>query len=206
MDNKKVFSWTLYDWANSAFATTVMAGFFPIFFEKYWSNPQLVDKSTFYLGLSNSIGSLIVAIMAPFLGAISDTGSTKKKFLFTFAFLGILSTSLLFFVQQGDWQLAAALYVVGAIGFSSGNVFYDSLLPAVAKKAKYDFVSSLGYSMGYLGGGVLFIINILMYQNPHWFGITDSTTAIRLSFVTVAVWWAFFSIPIFLFVPESINN
>ena len=206
MDKKKVFSWTLYDWANSAFATTVMAGFFPIFFEKYWSNPDFVDKSTFYLGLSNSVGSLIVAIMAPFLGAISDTGSTKKKFLFTFAFLGILSTSLLFFVQQGDWQLAAALYVVGAIGFSSGNVFYDSLLPAVAKKPKYDFVSSLGYSMGYLGGGVLFIINILMYQNPHWFGIQDSTTAIRLSFVTVAVWWAVFSIPIFLFVPEPKNK
>ena len=206
MDKKKVFSWTLYDWANSAFATTVMAGFFPIFFEKYWSNPDFVDKSTFYLGLSNSVGSLIVAIMAPFLGAISDTGSTKKKFLFTFAFLGILSTSLLFFVQQGDWQLAAALYVVGAIGFSSGNVFYDSLLPAVAKKSKYDFVSSLGFSMGYLGGGVLFIINILMYQNPHWFGIPDSTTAIRLSFVTVAVWWAIFSIPIFLFVPEPKNK
>lgn len=206
MDKKKVFSWTLYDWANSAYATTVMAGFFPIFFEKYWSNPDFVDKSTFYLGLSNSVGSLIVAIMAPFLGAISDTGSTKKKFLFTFAFLGILSTSLLFFVQQGDWQLAAALYVVGTIGFSSGNVFYDSLLPAVAKKPKYDFVSSLGYSMGYLGGGVLFIINILMYQNPHWFGIQDSTTAIRLSFVTVAVWWAVFSIPIFLFVPEPKNK
>ena len=206
MDKKKVFSWTLYDWANSAFATTVMAGFFPIFFEKYWSNPDFVDKSTFYLGLSNSVGSLIVAIMAPFLGAISDTGSTKKKFLFTFAFLGILSTSLLFFVHQGDWQLAAALYVVGAIGFSSGNVFYDSLLPAVAKKPKYDFVSSLGYSMGYLGGGVLFIINILMYQNPHWFGIQDSTTAIRLSFITVAVWWAVFSIPIFLFVPEPKNK
>ena len=92
MDKKKVISWTLYDWANSAFATTVMAGFFPIFFEKYWSNPELVDESTFYLGLSNSIASLIVAAMAPFLGAISDTGSTKKKFLLTFAFLGILAT------------------------------------------------------------------------------------------------------------------
>ena len=70
MDNKKVFSWTLYDWANSAFATTVMAGFFPIFFEKYWSNPDFVDKSTFYLGLSNSVGSLVVAIMTIFGGNI----------------------------------------------------------------------------------------------------------------------------------------
>ena len=206
MDKKKVLSWTLYDWANSAFATTVMAGFFPIFFEKYWSNPELVDQSTFYLGVSNSAGSLIVAMMAPFLGAVSDTGSTKKKFLFTFAFLGILATSLLWFVEQGDWQLAAILYAVGAIGFASSNVFYDSLLPSVAKKHEFDFVSSLGYSMGYLGGGVLFIINILMYQNPQWFGIPDATTAIRLSFVSVAVWWGIFSIPIFLFIPEPKNK
>ena len=206
MDKKKVLSWTLYDWANSAFATTVMAGFFPIFFEKYWSNPELVDQSTFYLGVSNSAGSLIVAMMAPFLGAVSDTGSTKKKFLFTFAFLGILATSLLWFVEQGDWQLAAILYVVVAIGFASSNVFYDSLLPSVAKKHEFDFVSSLGYSLGYLGGGVLFIINILMYQNPQWFGIPDATTAIRLSFVSVAVWWGIFSIPIFLFIPEPKNK
>jgi UMF1 family MFS transporter len=206
LDKKKVLSWTLYDWANSAFATTVMAGFFPIFFEKYWSNPELVDQSTFYLGVSNSAGSLIVAMMAPFLGAVSDTGSTKKKFLFTFAFLGILGTSLLWFVEQGDWQLAAILYAVGAIGFASSNVFYDSLLPSVAKKHEFDFVSSLGYSMGYLGGGVLFIINILMYQNPQWFGIPDATTAIRLSFVSVAVWWGIFSIPIFLFIPEPKNK
>jgi UMF1 family MFS transporter len=206
LDKKKVLSWTLYDWANSAFATTVMAGFFPIFFEKYWSNPELVDQSTFYLGVSNSAGSLIVAMMAPFLGAVSDTGSTKKKFLFTFAFLGILSTSLLWFVEQGDWQLAAILYAVGAIGFASSNVFYDSLLPSVAKKHEFDLVSSLGYSLGYLGGGVLFIINILMYQNPQWFGIPDATTAIRLSFVSVAVWWGIFSIPIFLFIPEPKNK
>tara|TARA_Y100000389_G_scaffold66282_1_gene62386 strand:+ start:26 stop:1294 length:1269 start_codon:yes stop_codon:yes gene_type:complete len=206
LDKKKVLSWTLYDWANSAFATTVMAGFFPIFFEKYWSNPELVDQSTFYLGVSNSAGSLIVAMMAPFLGAVSDTGSTKKKFLFTFAFLGILATSLLWFVEQGDWQLAAILYAVGAIGFASSNVFYDSLLPSVAKKHEFDFVSSLGYSLGYLGGGVLFIINILMYQNPQWFGIPDATTAIRLSFVSVAVWWGIFSIPIFLFIPEPKNK
>jgi len=206
LDKKKVLSWTLYDWANSAFATTVMAGFFPIFFEKYWSNPELVDQSTFYLGVSNSAGSLIVAMMAPFLGAVSDTGSTKKKFLFTFAFLGILATSLLWFVEQGDWQLAAILYAVGAIGFASSNVFYDSLLPSVAKKHEFDLVSSLGYSLGYLGGGVLFIVNILMYQNPQWFGIPDATTAIRLSFVSVAVWWGIFSIPIFLFIPEPKNK
>ena len=209
MDKKKVISWTLYDWANSAFATTVMAGFFPLFFTNYWCKDIISDADgTWYLALSNSLASLIVAVMAPFLGAISDTGSTKKKFLFTFAFLGILSTSLLWIVEQGNWQLAAILYAIGCIGFSSGNVFYDSLLPSIAKKNELDFVSSLGFVIGYLGGGILFVLNVLMYEYPKWFGIPDATTAIRLSFVTVGVWWAIFSIPIFLFVPEKkiVNN
>ena len=111
-------------------------------------------------------------------------------------------------VEQGNWQLAAILYGLGCIGFASGNVFYDSLLPSIAKKKDLDFVSSLGFVIGYLGGGILFVLNILMYQNPQWFGISDATTAIRLSFVTVGIWWAIFSIPIFLFVPEKkiINN
>ena len=202
MDRKRVVSWALYDWANSAFATTVMAGFFPIFFEKYWSNPNNINDSTFYLGLSNSAGSLIVAALAPFLGAIADRGSAKKKFLFMFAFLGILMTGGLWMVGQGQWQLAALLYMVGSIGFASGNVFYDSLLPSVSEKKKVDFVSSLGYSLGYIGGGILFLVNVLMYEYPQWFGIPDGTVAVKLSFLSVAVWWAIFSIPIFIYVPE----
>ena len=202
MDRKRVISWALYDWANSAFATTVMAGFFPIFFEKYWSNPNNINDSTFYLGLSNSAGSLIVAALAPFLGAIADRGSAKKKFLFMFAFLGILMTGGLWMVGQGQWQLAALLYMGGSIGFAGGNVFYDSLLPSVSEKKKVDFVSSLGFSLGYIGGGILFLVNVLMYQYPQWFGIPDGTVAVKLSFLSVAVWWAIFSIPIFIFVPE----
>ena len=202
MDRKRVVSWALYDWANSAFATTVMAGFFPIFFEKYWSNPNNINDSTFYLGLSNSAGSLIVAALAPFLGAIADRGSAKKKFLFMFAFLGILMTGGLWMVGQGQWQLAALLYMVGCIGFAGGNVFYDSLLPSVSEKKKVDFISSLGYSLGYIGGGILFLVNVLMYQYPQWFGIPDGTVAVKLSFLSVAVWWAIFSIPIFIYVPE----
>ena len=201
-DNRRTLSWALYDWANSAFATTVMAGFFPIFFEKYWSNPNNINDSTFYLGLSNSVGSLIVAALAPFLGAIADRGSAKKKFLFMFAFLGILMTGGLWMVGQGQWQLAALLYMVGSIGFAGGNVFYDSLLPSVSEKKKIDFVSSLGYSLGYIGGGILFLVNVLMYQYPQWFGIPDGTVAVKLSFLSVAVWWAIFSIPIFIYVPE----
>lgn len=197
-----IISWALYDWGNSAFATTVMAGFFPLFFKAYWADPGNPQASTFYLGSAVSIASIIVAVCAPALGAIADRGSAKKRLLFFFAYLGILATAALWFVSQGSWQLAALLYILGTIGFSGGNIFYDSLLVSVASRKKVDFVSSLGFALGYIGGGLLFLVNIIMYQQPELFGIPDGETAIKLSFVSVAVWWALFSIPIFLFVPE----
>jgi len=208
LDNKKTIqSWALYDWANSAFATTVMAGFFPIFFKKYWADPENLTQSTYYLGLANSIASILVAALAPFLGAIADRGTTKKKFLFTFAFLGVIMTGGLWMVAQGQWQIAILFYILATVGFSGSNIFYDSLLPGIASKKKVDHASSLGFGLGYLGGGILFLINVLMYQMPEMFGIADGATAIRLSFLSVAIWWAIFSIPIFLWVEEpKIHN
>ena len=201
-DKKKIYSWAFYDWANSAYSTTVMAGFFPIFFEKFYSNPNDVIQSTYQLGLANSISSIFIALVSPLLGAIADRGSAKKKLLIIFAFLGSLMTAALWLVQKGDWQLAVFFYILATIGFMAGNIFYDSLLPSVAGKEKVDYVSALGYSLGYLGGGLLFLINVLMYLYPDWFGIPDSSTAIRISFVSVAIWWAIFTIPIIIFMPE----
>jgi len=201
-DTKKVVSWAFYDWANSAYSTTVMAGFFPLFFEKFWSNPDDVIQSTYQLGIANSVSSIIIALVSPILGAIADRGSAKKKLLITFAFLGIVMTGGLWFVQQGEWKLAVFFYVIATIGFMAGNIFYDSLLPSVATRDKVDYVSSLGYSLGYLGGGLLFLVNVLMYLHPDWFGISDASTAIRLSFVSVAIWWGIFTLPIMLFLPE----
>ncbi len=204
--NKKVWSWAFYDWANSAFSTTVVAGFFPVFFGLYWADPNDANQSTFQLGLANSIASIIIAIVSPFIGAIADRASAKKNFLITFAFLGIAMTGGLWFVNQGEWELAVFVYVMASIGFMSGNIFYDSLLPSVAGKNKLDHVSSFGYGIGYLGGGLLFLLNVLMYLNPNWFGIPDATTAVRLSFVTVSIWWTVFTIPVILFVPEPENE
>ena len=201
-----MLSWAFYDWANSAYSTTVMAGFFPIFFEKYWSNPDDVIQSTYQLGIANSISSIIIALVSPMLGAIADRGSAKKKLLVTFAFLGVIMTSGLWFVQQGEWQLAVFFYVIASIGFMAGNIFYDSLLPTVASRDEVDYVSSLGYSLGYLGGGLLFLVNVLMYLHPDWFGIPDSSTAIRLSFVSVAIWWGIFTLPVILFLPEPTSE
>jgi UMF1 family MFS transporter len=200
---KSVWGWAMYDWANSAFATTVMAGFFPIFFKQYWSHGTDVNLSTAQLGLGNSIGSLFVALMAPVLGAIADKGSTRKKFLLLFAYLGALSSAALFLIGKGQWAMAIFVYVMGLIGFSGANVFYDSLLPGVAGEDRIDFVSSLGYSLGYLGGGLLFLINVLMTLMPQKFGLPDAATAVRVAFVTVGLWWGFFTVFTILWVKEE---
>jgi UMF1 family MFS transporter len=193
----------MYDWANSAFATTVMAGFFPIFFKQYWSYGADANMSTAQLGFGNSIASIFVALMAPVLGAIADKGSVKKKFLIFFAYLGVLMTAALFLVQKGDWGWAIFVYIMGIIGFSGANVFYDSLLPSVTDEDKIDYVSGLGYAMGYLGGGLLFLLNVLMTLKPEKFGLSDGGTALRYAFISVALWWGLFTIFTILWVPEE---
>ena len=205
MDSKKkaVWGWALYDWANSAFVTTVMAGFFPIFFKKFWSHGADVNMSTAQLGIGNSLASLFVALMAPVLGAIADRGSLRKKFLIFFAYLGVLMTAALFLVQEGQWAWAIFVYAMGIIGFSGANVFYDSLLPGVAGEEEIDFVSGLGFSMGYLGGGLLFLINVLMTLMPRKFGLADSGEAVRYSFIMVSLWWGLFTLFTIRWVPEG---
>jgi len=202
-NKRSIWSWALYDWANSAYATTIMAGFFPIFFKEYWANPNNPNESTFYLGMANSIYAIVVAAIAPFLGAIADQGSKKKKFLIFFAFLGSIMTGGLCIVNQGYWQMAVLFYIIATIGFASANIFYDSLLPDITTEKNVDSVSSLGYGLGYLGGGLLFLLNVIMYLKPHLFGIPDGATAIRISFLSVAIWWIVFTIPLILFVSEA---
>ncbi len=202
-DNKKtIFGWALYDWANSAFATTVMAGFFPLFFKQYWSAGADVTMSTARLGLANSIAGMLVALSAPVLGAIADRGTSKKKFLLFFSYLGIVMTSSLYMVSMGNWQMAVILYVLANVGFASGNIFYDSLITSVASEKRLHFVSSLGFGLGYLGGGTLFALNVWMTLSPATFGFADASVAVKFSFLTVGIWWALFSIPVFLFVKE----
>jgi UMF1 family MFS transporter len=202
-DKKAVWGWAIYDWANSVYVTTVMAGFFPVFFKQYWSHGADVNMSTAQLGFGNSIASLIVALMAPVLGAIADKGSAKKKFLVLFAYLGVLMSCALFMVQKGHWAMAIFVYAMGIIGFSGANIFYDALLPSVAAEDKIDYVSSLGYSMGYLGGGLLFLVNVLMTLLPQKFGLPDAATAVRVSFLTVAAWWGLFTIFTIAWVKEA---
>ena len=200
---KDAISWALYDWANSAFATTVMAGFFPIFYKSYWASDLSNLESTAMVGYANSLSGLIVVLLAPILGAYADIGTKRKKLLLLFASLGILCTASFYFIPQGEWMLAALLYAIAAVGFSGGNVFYDSLIVSVSDNENRNRVSALGYSLGYLGGGLLFLINVIMFLNPQLFGIESQSNAVLLSFFMVAVWWAFFSVPLLTNVKEQ---
>jgi UMF1 family MFS transporter len=201
-DKKAIFGWAMYDWANSAFATTVMAGFFPIFFKQFWSIGADPTLSTARLGLANSLAGIAVALCAPVLGAIADKGSSRKKFLLFFAFMGVVMTVSLYTVSKGNWTAAVLFYVLATIGFAGGNIFYDALIVAVAPEKKMDVVSALGFSLGYLGGGVLFALNVWMTLSPATFGFSSAGQAVQVSFLTVGAWWAAFSIPLFLFVKE----
>ena len=203
---RPVVAWALYDWANSAFATTVMAGFFPVFFKQYWNAGVAATESTFRLGLTSGIASLCIAFMAPALGAIADRGGARVRMLLAFTVMGAAATVGLAMVPQGQWTLAAALFLVASLGFWGGIVFNDSLLLHVAEPGEYDLVSGFGYALGYLGGGLLFAINVLMTLQPQWFGLPDATAAVRWSFVSVGAWWLLFALPCALFVRERRNG
>lgn len=198
----KVWSWSFYDWANSSFTTTVMAGFFPIFFKNYWSHGTEPVVTTARLGMALSVGSLLMAFISPTLGALADLRGSKKFFCAVFMLIGVLATGSLAFIPSGDWLTAMLAYSLAMMAFNASCVFYDSLLPFVAANEDLDWVSSFGYSLGYLGGGILFALNVWMYLSPETFGIADGVSAVKISFASVALWWLFFSFPLFYFIPE----
>ncbi len=199
---RAVWSWSMYDWANSAYATTVMAGFFPVFFKQYWASGLSANESTFWLGLGNAVAGLIVAVAAPVVGAIADQGGVRKRMLLAFTTLAVLATAALFLVAAGAWMWALVVYMLGAIAFSGANVFYDALIVEVARPGEMDRVSALGYGLGYIGGGLLFAFNVAMTLHPEWFGLGSAAEAVRWSFLSVALWWAVFTLPLALGVRE----
>jgi UMF1 family MFS transporter len=200
-------AWAMYDWANSAFATTIMASILPNYFAAYIAT----EGALAIWGYTVAIGSLVAALISPLLGAIADFRGSKKKFMAFFLALGVISTALLFLVKSPDDQLlASVLYILGTIGFAGSMVFYDALLPHIADDDEIDQVSSKGYALGYIGGGLLLLINVIMiFFGPKLLPTMSEEAAtmlmMRLSLASVAVWWAVFSIPIFRRVKEPVR-
>jgi len=198
-----VFSWCLYDWANSAFVLTVVTGFFPFFFKSYYCGAGVsAVQTTARLGAANAVAGLSIAVLSLVLGVLADVWLGKKRLLALFLLLGVACTASLYFAAQGAWISALALFILANIGFSCANLFYDSLLVDVADEREMDFVSSAGFAFGYIGGVILFAFCLWMTVSPQTFGLADMASAVRVSFLCVAVWWALFSIPLFLFVRE----
>jgi len=202
--HKKIINaWCMYDWANSAFATTIMAALFPPFYRSMVTTAGVGEAdATAYWAYTTSIALLLIALLAPVLGAISDYTGSKKRYIAFFAALGIVGTGLFVFLGDDTYILGSILFIVGNVGFAGANIFYESLLPHIAKQDDIDQISTRGYALGYVGGGILLVINVLWYMKPEWFFIPDVGFALRASFFSVAVWWALFSIPLFRRVPE----
>ena len=195
-------AWAMYDWANSAFMVTIVTAVFPIYFSSVAAADLEPATASFRFAVTTTVALTFVAVLAPVLGALADFAGIKKKMLGACVGLGVVATACMYFIQQGDWVLAALLFAFANIGVTSSLVFADSLLPHIASPAELDRVSTAGYALGYLGGGLLLVVNLAWIQAPEAFGLGGAELASRLSFVSVAIWWAGFSIPLFRKVPE----
>jgi UMF1 family MFS transporter len=195
-------AWAMYDWANSTFQTTVITAVFPRFFADYAAAGLSTTAATERFAWATTAAAVIVAILGPVLGAIADYRAAKKKLLAISLAIGVVATAMMSLIGRGEWQYAAIVFVIGNIAMAASLVFYDSLLPHLASREELDRVSTAGYAMGYVGGGVLLIVNLVWILSPQTFGLPDAAAATKLSFLSVAAWWLLFSIPLFRRVPE----
>ncbi len=202
LDRPELRAWALYDWANSAFVTTVMTAVFPTYFSRVAAADLSPVVATARFATATTIALTLMAIAAPFLGVLADVARVKKKLLGAFLILGVGATAGMSLIQRGEWLSAAILFVLADIGAAGSFVFYDALLPHIARREELDRVSTTGYALGYLGGGLLLGINLLWITFPAWFGLHDAEVAARVSFLSVAVWWLVFSMPLFRQIAE----
>lgn len=200
---REAWAWASYDFANSVFATTVVAGFFPIFLDNYWRGGLSHTQTFALLAWVNGIVAAVVALAAPVLGAVADHAARRKRFIAGFLLFGVGGTAGLAIPPQGALVSALVLFAVASIGYAAGNAFYDGLLPHIASRERLDRVSALGYALGYLGGGLLFALNVWMVEKPQFFGFGDVSTAVKAAFVSAALWWGGFSLILFAGVHED---
>jgi UMF1 family MFS transporter len=198
----EIRAWAMYDWANSAFATTIITAIFPVYFTSVAGADLPPGEATRLLARTTTIALATAAVLAPVLGTLADHAPLKKRLLGLFMALGCIASGCLVLVHRGDWLLASLLFGAGNVGFSVSLTFYDSLLPHIARENEIDRISTTGYALGYLGGGILLALNVAWILAPAAFGLSDAAQASRLSFLSVAIWWLLFSVPLFARVAE----
>jgi MFS transporter, UMF1 family len=210
LDRPELRAWAMYDWANSAMVTTIITAVFPIYYEKVACAGMRPEQATWWFSVSTTVGMVLIASVSPLLGTMADLNGRKKKMLGGFLALGLTSVAAMFLIHQGDWILASLLFILANIGANGSFVFYDALLPHIASDDEIDRVSTAGYALGYVGGGLLLALNLAWIQKPEWFGLphgpdlspSQGTLPARLAFLSVALWWLVFSIPLFRRVSE----
>ncbi len=200
--NRRTIAWALYDWANSSFALSVLAVLFPLVLRNHWSAGDDAADVTARLAWITFAASAVVCVSAPLFGTIADAGGYRKRFLLVLAIVGAVSTGALGFVGAGNWQLALGVYLFAQIGYYTSVVFYDSLLIDATEPRYYSFVSTLGFSLGYLGGAVLLALHLWMVKDPAQFGLDNTIEAFNMAFVSVGAWWLIFLVPLWFFVSE----
>jgi UMF1 family MFS transporter len=210
LDRPELRAWAMYDFGNSAFMTIIITAIFPIYYSRVASAGIANETAEFRFSMATTGAMIVIAILAPILGALADFSPIKKKMIAGFLSMGVISVAMMFFVQRGNWVLALALFVIANFAANGSFVFYDALLPHLAKDEELDRVSTAGYALGYIGGGLLLALNLVWIMKPEWFGMAsgenltgaEATLPTRLAFLSVAIWWALFSIPLFRKVPE----
>ncbi len=210
LHRRELRAWAMYDWAISAVQTTIMTAVFPIYFVKVAAGQLSPPQASQWWSNANTVGAVLIAILAPFLGAIADYRAAKKKFLVAFMLIGVSATAAMFFISRGQVLFASIVFVLSLGGATGSMTFYESLLPHIASDTEMDRVSTAGYALGYIGGGLLLALNLAWISNPGAFGLphgdgltsSQSTLPARLAFVSVAIWWLVFSIPVLRTVPE----
>ena len=196
-------AWAMYDWANSAFAVIILTAVFPVYYRGLVTNAgRSPEDATAYWAYTTSVSLLLVALVGPVIGAMADIVGGRKKFLGVALILGVLGSAGLAFLGEDTFLLGSLIFAVGNLGFAGGNIFYEALLPHIARRDDIDRVSARGYALGYLGGGLLLVINVLWLLRPDWFWMPDREFALRASFVSVGVWWFAFALPLFRTVAE----
>jgi UMF1 family MFS transporter len=209
VQKREILGWVMYDFANSAFATTILA----VIFNQYFATVVAgggrgVNLFGFHLHgasfftFSISLSMAISAFFSPFLGAVADTSGSKKRFLMAFCYTAVLFTGLLYFVHAGNYWMGAIFFIIANIGFAEGNVFYNAFLPEISADQNIGRISGLGWALGYIGGGALLAINLIMLKYPEWLGFPVGYFTVHDCFLSVALWWLIFSLPTFLFLRE----
>lgn len=203
---KEVKAWISYDLGNSAFATTVLAAFFPIFYNQYWARELDSASSAEYLSWTLVISNLTLLFTAPLIGAITDISKSTKLMFVSMVSISIVCVGLLFFLQVGSWMYALVFFGIANYFFSASNVLYDKILVQITSPDLFSKISGYGYAWGYFGGGLLFLVNALMSLYPEMFGLESQADAIRWSFITVSVWWTIFLLPLSITYKERVVN